>query len=227
MKSGCYYGIGKNLCLLLVLQFALLMHVGHCWKPQSSSSRTDSNSLLKHPSQHTHRSHSLPTFATALEAPNTEECVSSSVSLISSSPSSWTRIERGGGEKSNAVVSSIANMTDWVGTTPRRCWGILFFAIFVEIYATTLMKIGMDSRSVSKTAISSSLYLVSLLCFGLSLRQIDVSVAYAIWSALGTLFVSIAGMTLFGEARSMTKGLSIGLILIGVIGLNMQGDGGH
>jgi len=137
------------------------------------------------------------------------------------------KVSRGGGlVDSDELGPSFAKLTDWIGKTPSRCWGILFFAIFVEIYATTLMKIAMDARCAAKTALSSSLYLISLICFGLSLRQIDVSIAYAIWSALGTLFISVAGMTLFGEARSIGKVLSIGLILIGVIGLNLQG-GAH
>ena len=88
------------------------------------------------------------------------------------------------------------------------------------------MKIAMDARCPAKTFISAFIYLLSLLLFGVSLRKIDVSVAYAMWSALGTLFVSVAGMTMFGEVCTTRKVLSVLLILIGVAGLNLQG-GSH
>lgn len=116
--------------------------------------------------------------------------------------------------------------TKWIGASPKRCWITLAAAIAIEIYATTLMKIASDESSVKKTILSSLTYISSLLLFGFSLAQIDVSVAYAIWSALGTLCVSVAGVTLFGEVCTTTKVVSMMLILLGVAGLNLKG-GAH
>jgi len=116
--------------------------------------------------------------------------------------------------------------TKWIGTSPKRCWITLAVAIAIEIYATTLMKIASDESSVKKTILSSLTYITSLLLFGFSLAQIDVSVAYAIWSALGTLCVSVAGVTMFGEVCTTTKVVSMMLILLGVAGLNLKG-GAH
>lgn len=63
--------------------------------------------------------------------------------------------------------------------------------------------------------------LFSMIGFNISLAKIEVSVAYAIWSAMGTVIVSAAGILLFGESCTVMKLLCLSLISIGVIGLNL------
>jgi small multidrug resistance pump len=48
-----------------------------------------------------------------------------------------------------------------------------------------------------------------------------VSVTYAIWSGVGTAFVAVVGYFFLGESMGWVKGLSLGLIVAGVIGLNL------
>jgi len=47
-----------------------------------------------------------------------------------------------------------------------------------------------------------------------------------IWSGLGTTLIAITGIFYFKEPSTAIKILSIGLIITGVIGLNLSG-GGH
>ena len=58
--------------------------------------------------------------------------------------------------------------------------------------------------------------------FNVALSRIDVSIAYALWSALGTVLVSSAGVIFFGESYDAIKLLCIALIISGVIGLNIR-----
>jgi len=125
-----------------------------------------------------------------------------------------------------ASFSALTNASTWIGGTRLRCWVILMTAIVIEIFATTLTKVASDSSDPMKMTFAMSLYLMSLLSFAASLAQIDVSIAYAVWSAFGTALVSVAGMTLFGETCDLIKIGSISLIILGVIGLNLS-DGGH
>ena len=69
-----------------------------------------------------------------------------------------------------------------------------------------------------------SLYVISLFGFALALKKIEVSVAYAVWSALGTAAVSVFGIIMFGESCNLKKVISLILIMIGVVGLNLQED---
>jgi small multidrug resistance pump len=57
-----------------------------------------------------------------------------------------------------------------------------------------------------------------------ALAKIDVGIAYAIWAALGTATVSIAGMTLFSEGCDSIKMVSLSFIVLGVVGLNFRND---
>ena len=63
----------------------------------------------------------------------------------------------------------------------------------------------------------------SMTGFNISLSQINVGVAYAAWSALGTLLVTSMGILLFKESFSPFKLLCLSLIVFGVIGLNLKG----
>ena len=55
----------------------------------------------------------------------------------------------------------------------------------------------------------------------LSLRRIDLSLAYAIWSGIGTAIVTVIGIYYFKEPATLIKVLCIALIVIGVVGLNL------
>ena len=57
--------------------------------------------------------------------------------------------------------------------------------------------------------------------FGFSLKQIEVSIAYAIWSGIGVIGTSILGAMLFKESIGIIKMVCIALITIGLIGLNL------
>ena len=58
----------------------------------------------------------------------------------------------------------------------------------------------------------------------LALRKIDLSMAYAIWAGLGTVFIVVIGMLWFKEPATFVKIASIGPIILGVVGLNLRGQ---
>jgi small multidrug resistance pump len=60
----------------------------------------------------------------------------------------------------------------------------------------------------------------------LALKKIDVSVAYAVWSGVGTALIATIGVLWFKEPATALKLISLGLTIIGVVGLNLSG-GGH
>lgn len=96
----------------------------------------------------------------------------------------------------------------------------LFLAIIFEISGTTCMKL---SQGFTKLLPSLAMFIFYGLCFTfltISLKKIEVSVAYAIWAGVGTVSITLIGITLFKESSSLIKLISIALITIGVIGLN-------
>jgi quaternary ammonium compound-resistance protein SugE len=65
--------------------------------------------------------------------------------------------------------------------------------------------------------------LTSFLLLTIALRRLEVGAAYAVWTGIGASGTAIAGMIFLGDAVSALKLVSIGLILAGVIGLNLSG----
>ena len=60
------------------------------------------------------------------------------------------------------------------------------------------------------------------MAFATSLPQIDVSIAYAVWSACGTALVSLVMILWFGEAADPIKLACLAFIILGVVGLNLR-----
>ncbi|MEA9608268.1 multidrug efflux SMR transporter [Xanthomonas campestris pv. plantaginis] len=62
---------------------------------------------------------------------------------------------------------------------------------------------------------------VSLWFLTQALKSIPVGTGYAIWTGIGALGVTIAGIALFGDSASWSRLACIGLIVAGVIGLKL------
>ena len=56
----------------------------------------------------------------------------------------------------------------------------------------------------------------------MSLKRIDVSIAYAIWAGLGTALIAVIGIFGFKEPVNALKMVSLLVIVAGVIGLNLS-----
>lgn len=102
-------------------------------------------------------------------------------------------------------------------------WIYLILAILTEVSGTTAMKLSQGFTKILPSIIMFIFYGFSLMLLTLSLKSIDVSVAYAIWSGLGTAIIATIGVVWFKESLSLIQILSILLIIIGVIGLNLGG----
>ena len=101
-------------------------------------------------------------------------------------------------------------------------WGVLMVAIVFEIAGTTFMKL---SEGFTRTGPSLALfacYAVSFAALTLALRFVDIGVAYAIWSGVGTAAIAAIGMIAFGEPFTVVRVFWIGVIVVGVVGLQLS-----
>lgn len=104
-------------------------------------------------------------------------------------------------------------------------WLFLLFTILSEVAGTTSLKFSQGFTKLIPSVLVVVFYGISFYLLSLTLKKIDVSVAYAIWSGLGTALVTVVGILWFKEPATVIKLISIGLIILGVIGLNL--GGGH
>ncbi|MDQ0233440.1 DMT family transporter [Metabacillus malikii] len=103
-------------------------------------------------------------------------------------------------------------------------WIFLCLAILLEVAGTTSMKLSEGFTKPLPSIFLIVFYIGSLIFLTLTLKTIDVSVAYAIWSGLGILIITFIGIFYFGETFSLTKVLAILLIIIGVTLLNFTAE---
>lgn len=97
----------------------------------------------------------------------------------------------------------------------------LMFAIFLEVAGTTSMKLSHGFTEFVPSVFIFIFYFFSFSFLTLSLKRLELSTAYAVWSGLGTLLIALLGMLFFNEPMTLVKSLSLGLIIVGVIGLRL------
>lgn len=103
-------------------------------------------------------------------------------------------------------------------------WVFLVLGILSEVLGTTSMKMSAGFTKFIPSIFMFVFYGASLSFVTLALKKIDVSIAYSIWSGLGTAMIATIGILYFKEHFSFLKMLAIFLIIVGVIMLNVSGE---
>src|SRR5690606_28621157 len=101
-------------------------------------------------------------------------------------------------------------------------WILLAAAIAFEISGTTCMKLSEGFTKPLPTVGIFVFYVASISCLTLAVRVIDISVAYAIWSAVGVAVIATIGVLVFGEQLTFQRVFFLVLILVGVVGLQLS-----
>lgn len=97
----------------------------------------------------------------------------------------------------------------------------LLFAILFETSATTLLKVSDGFTVILPTVGSILLYVLSFYCLSTCLKTVPIGIAYAIWSALGIVLVTLVGIVAFKQTPDWPAIIGIALIIIGVGVLNL------
>jgi small multidrug resistance pump len=100
---------------------------------------------------------------------------------------------------------------------------ILGAAIIAEVCGTVALRFSDGFTKLVPSGIVVVGYGLSFYLLSLALKKLDLSLAYAIWSGVGTALVAIIGMVALGEPMNAIKAGCIVLIIAGVVGLNFAG----
>ncbi len=103
--------------------------------------------------------------------------------------------------------------------TELKPWIYLVLAIFAEVAGTTCMKLSQGFTVTEPSVLIFLFYAISFAFLTLSLKRLEVGLAYALWSGIGTLSIFMVGIHYFNEPITMLKTVSIISIIVGVIGL--------
>ena len=97
----------------------------------------------------------------------------------------------------------------------------LTIAIIAEVIATTALRAADGFTVLIPSAISIAGYVVAFYFLSLTLRGMPVGVAYAIWSGVGIVLVSLAGWVIYRQLLDLPALVGMGLIMAGVIVINV------
>jgi small multidrug resistance pump len=103
-------------------------------------------------------------------------------------------------------------------------WILLIGAIASEVVATSALKLSNGLTRPVPSVVVAVGYLLSFVLLAQALKlQLQVSVAYAIWSGVGTAAITVIGILLLNEPLTAGKALGIALVIGGVVTLNLAG----
>lgn len=97
----------------------------------------------------------------------------------------------------------------------------LAVAILCEVIATAALKSSEGFTRLWPSLLVVAGYALAFYALSLALRTIPVGVAYAIWSGVGVVGIALIGRVVFGQTLDAPALIGIGLILAGVLVLNL------
>lgn len=104
-----------------------------------------------------------------------------------------------------------------------QSWLFLAAAILLEVAGTTSMKLSEGFTRLWPSVLLFVFYGLSFVALTVALKRLELGVAYTVWAGVGTALVALIGIFHFQESFTLLKAASMGLILLGVIGLNLAG----
>lgn len=99
-------------------------------------------------------------------------------------------------------------------------WLMLLIAITAEVIATSFLKASEGLTKIVPSAIVVISYITAFSMLGQALKTMELGIAYAIWSGLGTAAIALVGIIFMAESVNPAKIMGLGLITVGVVMLN-------
>jgi len=102
-----------------------------------------------------------------------------------------------------------------------KSWVFLFLAIIGEIIGTSTLKASEGFTHPISSIICVVSFLIALFFLSLTLKTIPMGIAYAVWSGVGIVLISLIGFFVFKQSLDIPGFIGIALILIGVLVMHM------
>ncbi|PIF32725.1 small multidrug resistance pump [Flavobacterium sp. 9] len=97
----------------------------------------------------------------------------------------------------------------------------LGIAIIFEIIATSALKKSEQFTQLIPSIVTIVGYFAAFYFLSFAIRTIPVGIAYAIWSGVGIVLITIIGAVFFKQIPDLPAIIGLALIMIGVIVINV------
>ncbi|SCY79453.1 small multidrug resistance pump [Nitrosospira sp. Nl5] len=100
-------------------------------------------------------------------------------------------------------------------------WLFLSVAIISEVVATSALKASDGFTQLWPSLVVIAGYIMAFFFLSLTLRTMPVGVAYAIWSGVGIVLVTLIAWYIFGQSLDIPAVIGLTLIVTGVVVLQV------
>ena len=100
-------------------------------------------------------------------------------------------------------------------------WILLGAAILAEVVATSFLKSAQGFTRPGPSVVVVAGYGVAIFLLSLTLREIPVGIAYAIWSGVGVLLIALIGWVALDQSLDLAAIAGMSLIVGGVVVINL------
>ncbi|MGP4129877.1 SMR family transporter [Pantoea tagorei] len=97
----------------------------------------------------------------------------------------------------------------------------LFIAIVAEVIATSSLKASESFTRLWPVVVSLVGYSIAFYFLALVLRTMPTGIAYAIWSGVGIVLISVVGWVVFKQKLDLPAIIGLALIIAGVLVVNL------
>lgn len=106
-------------------------------------------------------------------------------------------------------------------STSVTTYAVLLIAILAETFATSCLNASQQFTKLVPSLLSVIGYAVSFYAFSHVTKVMPIGVAYAIWCALGIIFITLVGSFYFKQHLDMPACIGLGLMIAGVLVINL------
>ena len=101
-------------------------------------------------------------------------------------------------------------------------WVILFIGSLCEVGWLIALKYSEGLSRLPSVLVTVGFMGASVGCLGLAVKTIPMGTAYAAWTGASIAVATLFGIYLFDEPTTATRLASIGLIVLGIVGLRLE-----
>ncbi|HHV7520871.1 MULTISPECIES: DMT family transporter [Burkholderia] len=102
---------------------------------------------------------------------------------------------------------------------PGYAW--LAIAIVAEVIGTSALRAADGFTRLGPSVLVVAGYGVAFYCLSLTLRTMPVGIIYAVWSGAGIVLITLVAMLLYRQVPDVPAVIGLGLIIAGVVVLNL------
>ena len=98
---------------------------------------------------------------------------------------------------------------------------VLIIAVISETIGTAALQASAQFTKFWPSVLVVAAYAISFYFLAVALRTIPLGIAYALWSALGIVFIAGIGYLVYGQKLDLPAILGIGMILSGIVVIHL------